>query len=173
MNTYSVIIVFLWLVPVLGLIVFPLLWSLFGRLYRAIERIRLAKINGCILENAGETAGTKKSENRNHPRIRLDGGHAYIDEESDCCKANILNISKDGICLEHVPETMNVKSNPNPNPLWILLRTGDKDYTFTAKPIWKKLTGNGYILGAEIDRTPSGWKNLLEGFNRSCAIKHA
>lgn len=171
MNTYDNIIVFLWLVPVLGLIVIPLLWFLFGRIYRAVERSRLAKINGCILENAGNTAGTEKSENRNHPRIRLEEGHAYIDEESDCCKANVSNISKDGICLEHVPGTMNVKSNPN--PLWVLLRTETQDYTFTAKPIWTKLTWKGYVIGAEIDRTPSGWENLLKGFNRSCATNHA
>lgn len=169
MNTYDNIMVFLWLVPVLGLIVIPLLWFLFGSLYRAIERSRLAKINGCILENAGKTSGTGKSENRNLPRIRLDEGHAYIDAESDCCKADVSNISKGGICLEHIPETINVKSNP----LLVLLRTKDKDYTFTAKPIWKKLTGKGYVIGAEIDRTPSGWENLLKGFNRSCATNHA
>ena len=165
MNTYSTIITLLWLIPVLTLIVVPLLGSLFGTLYRAFDRYRLVQVNGCVVKNNGETAGNGKSESRNRPRIRLGGGKAYIDEENDCCTAEISDISKDGICLKHIPETINVRSNT----LRVLFRTREEDYTFTAKPVWKKLTEKGYVFGAEIDRTPSGWENLIKRFNWTCA----
>jgi len=158
------IIVYLWVVPVIGLIVIPLLWSLFSRLYRTIERNRVAEVDGCILETAGKAAGAGNVEKRSSHRILLDEGHAYIDEESDCCKAHVSNISMDGICLKHVPEAMNVESNP----VMVLFRTPVQDYTFNAKPIWKKLTKKGYVIGAEIDQAPSGWENLLKGFNQPC-----
>ncbi len=167
MDIYENIIVYLWLVPVIVLIVIPLLWWVFAKLYRAVARTRLAKVEGCILERAGKKAVTENFENRNSPRIRLDEGHAYIDEKSDCCKADVSNISKDGICLQHVPEAMDLKSNP----LRVLFRTPEKDYTFMVKPIWKKLTSKGYVIGAEIDQAPSGWKNLLKGFNQPCAAR--
>ena len=105
MNTYDNIIVYLWLVPVIGLIVIPLLWSLLNWLYRTIQRTRLVEVEGCIMENTGNL------EKRNSHRVCLDEGHAYIDEESDCCKADVSDVSTNGICLKHVPEAMDLKSN--------------------------------------------------------------
>ena len=161
MNTYDNIIVYLWLVPVIGLIIIPLLWSLFTRLYKFVEHTRLAEVEGCILENTGDL------EKRNSHRIRLDEGHVYIDEESDCCKADVSNISMTGICLKNVPETMDLKYNP----LTVLFRAPEQDYTFNAKPIWKKLTDKGYMIGAEILQAPSGWENLLKGFKQPCTAR--
>ena len=62
---------------------------------------------------------------------------------------------------------MDLKSNP----LLVLFRTPEQDYTFNAKPIWKKLTERGYVIGAEINKTPYGWNNLLKGFNQPCASR--
>lgn len=160
-NTYDNIIVYLWLIPVIGLIVIPLLWSLFTWLYKSVERTRLAEVEGCILENTGNL------EKRNGHRIRLGEGHVYIDDESDCCKADVSNISMDGICLKNVPEAMKLKSNP----LMVLFRTPEQDYSFNAKPIWKKLTDKGYMIGAEIHQTPSGWENLFKGFKQPCTAR--
>ncbi len=161
MNTYENIIVYLWLVPVITLIVIPLLWSLLSWFYKFVERTRLVEVKGCILEDDGN------SEKRNCHRIRLNEGHAYLDEESDCCKADVSNISIDGICLKNVPEAMDLKSNP----LMVLFRTPEKDYTFNAKPIWKQLTDKGYMIGAKILHAPSGWEKLLKGFKQPCTIR--
>lgn len=169
MNTYDNIMVYLWLIPVIGLIVIPLLWSWFAKLYKTIERARLAQVEGCILENSGAEAGGENFEKRYANRIRLDEGHAYIDELNDCCKANVSNISQNGICLKQVPQAMELKSNP----VMVLFRTPKEDYTFHAKPIWKKMTGDGYVMGAKIDQTPLGWENLLQEFDQTCAVRDA
>lgn len=169
METFDNVMIYIWLIPVIGLIVIPLLWSLFVKLYKTIERSRLAKVEGCILENSVADAGTENFEKRCNNRIRLNEGHAYIDELSDCCKADVSNISQNGICLNRVPEAMDLK----PTSLMVLFRTPEEDYTFRAKPIWKKLTGNGYVMGAKIDQTPVGWENLLQEFDQTCAVRDA
>lgn len=161
MNTYENIFLYLWLIPVIGLIVIPLLWSLFASFYRALERKRMVQVEGCILENAGS------GEKRNGDRILLNEGHAYIDEPDDCCRASVSNISRYGICLDQIPKAVDVKDNP----MMVLLRTPDRDFTFHARPMWKKLTSRGYMVGAVIDQAPTGWENMLEKFDQPCSAE--
>lgn len=161
MNSYENIIAYLWLLPVTVLIVIPLFWSLFTWLYRVIQRTRLVEVEGCILENAGNL------EKRNNQRIRLDEGHAHIDGKSDCCKIDVSDVSTNGICLKHIPEGMDLRSNS----FMVMFRTPEQDYTFDAKPIWKKQTERGYVVGAEIIKAPYGWDNMLEGFDQTCIAR--
>lgn len=161
MNTYGNIFIYLWLIPVIGLIVIPVLWSLFSSLYRALERKRMVRVDGCILEGAE----MEMEEKRNSSRILLNEGHAYIDEPDDCCRAQVTNISRYGICLNHIPKAVDVKTDP----MMVLFRTPEHDFTFHARPMWKKLTGTGYVVGAAIDQAPTGWENMLAKFDQPCA----
>ncbi len=161
------IIVYLWMLPVLGFIVLPLLWALFGTLYRVAEHTRLGDIRGFIvLNNLGEE-GTGEVEHRTRPRVRLEGGKACIDEDCDCCKAYVSNISNSGICLRNIPSSMYLETSP----VRVVLKTRQKDYTVLARPRWKRLAGKGFVIGAEIERIPDGWKELVNGFSQPLAAK--
>ena len=167
MTTIQNIIVYLWFVPVMGFIVLPLLWSFFGMLYRAVERSRLLDIKGYVVLNNQDVKGDSVADNRSRPRIHFESGRACIDEECDCCRASVSDISKHGICLKNVPEKMNVESSP----LRVVFRTRQKDYLFMAKPIWKKMAQKGYVVGAEIERIPAGWKDLVKGLSQPFAAE--
>jgi len=169
MTNIQNIIVYLWFVPVMGFIVLPLFWSLFGMLYRAVERSRLLDIRGYVVLNNQDATGVGVADNRSRPRIHVEEGRACIDEECDCCRASVSNISQHGICLEDVPEKMNLESSP----LRVVFRTRQKDYTFMAKPIWKKMAHKGYVIGAEIERIPAGWKDLVGGLRQSFTTEPA
>ena len=169
MTNIQNIIVYLWFVPVIGFIVLPLFWSLFGMLYRAVERSRLLDIRGYVVLNNQNATGAGAADNRSRPRIHVEEGRACIDEECDCCRASVSNISQHGICLKNVPEKMNLESSP----LRVVFRTRQKDYTFMAKPIWKKMAQKGYVIGAEIERIPAGWKDLVGGLRQSFTTEPA
>jgi hypothetical protein len=154
MTTLQNIAVYLWLAPVLILVVFPLLWSLFRAIYRMADRSRLADVRGYVV------AGTAESDKRHRDRILVEEGWAYVDAECDCCKAAVSNISEDGICLKHIAPSIGTE----PEQLRVVFRTRQKDYDLTAKPKWKHLTDEGYEIGAEIEGTPPGWNSLVEGF---------
>ena len=169
MTNIQNIIVYLWFVPVMGFIVLPMFWSLFGMLYRAVERSRLLDIRGYVVLNNQDAMGARVANNRSRSRINVEEGRACIDEECDCCRASVSNISQHGICLENIPGKMNLESSP----LRVVFRTRQKDYTFMAKPIWKKMAQKGYVVGAEIERIPDGWKDLVRGLRQSFVAQPA
>jgi len=157
MTTLQYIVTFLWLVPVIGLIVVPLLWSLFRSLYTGVTHSRLADIRGYV------TAEAPGIEKRHLDRIHLEGGRAYVDEEDGCYEASVADISKDGICLKDISGNV----NPESDQLKVLFRTRRKDYILKARPTWKKLTDRGYAIGAGIQGTTSEWDKLVEDAIRS------
>jgi len=167
MNDIQEIIVLLWLVPVLGFIVLPLLWSIFGMLYRLVERSKLSDITGFVTLNNWDAATQGKAEKRSRPRINLKEGSACIDGECDCCKALVSNISKQGICLRNIPKKMYLESKA----FKVVLRTRQKDYTVMARPVWKRMAGMGCMIGAKIDRVPDEWKSLVTSLCQSSAAE--
>lgn len=169
MTNIQNIIVYLWFVPVVGFIVLPLFWSLLGMLYRAVERSRLVDIRGYVVLKNQAVRGERVANNRSRSRIYVEEGRACIDEERDCCRASVSNISQHGICLKDIPEKMSLESSP----LRVVFRTRQKDYIFTAKPVWKKMSQKGYVVGAEIERIPNGWKDLVGGLRQSFAVEPA
>ena len=108
-------------------------------------------------------------EKRSRLRIHLKEGCAYIDDECDCCKVLVSNISKRGVCLLNVPKKMYLESNT----FKVVFRTRQKDYTVMARPVWKRMAGMGYMIGAEIDRVPTEWKNLVTGLGHSFVAEPA
>ncbi len=162
MNYTHNIIVFLWLVPVLGFIVLPSMWSIYGMLYRAFERSRLTDINGYIALNDRDVV-TGEDENRSRPRVHVEGREACIAEECVCSRATVSDFSRHGICLKDVPQKKHLAASS----FRLVFRTRQQDYMVIARPVWKRLTGKGYIIGAEIDRIPEAWKNFVTGLTGS------
>ncbi len=156
-------IVFLWIVPVFLLVILPLLWSFFGSLYRGYERSMLADVRGFIEIDERDTEDGEETDRRQYQRIRLDGGKACVDEYKGCCKAFVANISEQGICLKNIPRKMFLESGS----FRLVFRTPQKDYFLMAKPRWKKMNGNRYMIGAELIKVPAGWKELNSSFIRS------
>lgn len=169
MTNIQNIIVYLWFAPMVGFVVLPLFWSLVGMLYRVAERSRLMDTTGYVVLNNQGATGTDAADNRNRPRIYVEEVRACIDEKCDCCRASVSNISKHGICLKDVPEKMNLKSSL----LRVVFRTRQKDYTFMAKPVWKKMAKKGYVIGAQIERIPAGWQDLVRGLRQSLTAEPA
>jgi hypothetical protein len=166
MNNIQNIIVYMWFVPAVGFIVLPLFWSLFGMLYRAVERSRVMDIKGYVVLNNQDAEGAGMAENRSRSRICVEEGRACIDEEGDCCRAFVSNISNHGICLRNIPRKMFLESSA----FRVVFRTRQKDYHFMAKPIWKRMAEKGYVIGAEIERIPAGWKDLVRGLRQSSLV---
>lgn len=162
MTSIQTIIVSFWLAPVAGFIVLPLLWSLYGALYRAVERSRLSDISGFVALNNRE-AETGAAERRERSRIRLDQGVACIDASRDCCRAKVSNISRHGLCLSNIPGNMPLESSP----LRVVFRTRQKDYTLTVRPIWKKMIGKEYVIGTELEQISTEWHDLIKGLRQS------
>lgn len=160
MTNLQNIIIILWFVPVVGFIVLPLFWTLLATLYSAVERSRLTGINGYV------EVGLPESEKRHRNRLFVEEARAYFDEKSDCGTAAVSNISMDGICLKNITSNL----DPEADQLRIVFRTQHRDYDFTAKPIWKRMTDKGYEIGAKIGQVPSGWKNLIERASHSHAV---
>lgn len=169
MTTIQNIILYMWFVPVLGFIILPLLGSFYGLLYRVIDRSRLHDIRGFISLNNRSSASTGKAENRGRLRIHLEEASCCVDEESDCCKALVSDISKQGICLRNIPRKM----FKVPGPFRVVFRTRQNVYNLIARPIWKRKIGKGYVLGAQIDQIPTGWKKLVKGLSQSLAAEPA
>lgn len=158
-------IVFLWLVPILGFIVLPLFWSIFGMLFRVVERTRLRDVQGFVELNNRGAGGSVEFEQRSRPRILIDGGRACIDQESKCCKAYVSDVSGHGICLRDIPQ----KKYLDTGYFRVVVRTRQRDYNLMVRPVWKKLTENGYLVGAEIKRIPAEWRDLVERLTSSLA----
>ena len=163
------IIVATWLVPVLGFIVLPFVWTVCATLYRVVERSMIPDMRGFVALNDRDAVSGGKAENRGRLRIHIQEGRALVDEECDCCKAVVSNISNHGICLRNIPRKMYLESNL----FRVIFRTREKDYSLTAKPVWKKLTGQGYMLGAFIDPVPEAWNDFVKGLSKSFSTKPA
>jgi hypothetical protein len=156
-------IVYLWIVPVFLLVVLPLFWAIFCSLYRGYERSRLAEIEGFVEIDQRAAQGEEGAEQRQNQRVKFDCGKAFVDEDETCCKAFVANISERGVCLKNIPRKMYMKSNS----FRVVLRTQKKDYSLTAIPKWKKMIGNGYMVGAELIQVPEGWRELNGTFTSS------
>jgi len=162
-------IVYLWILPVFCLIVLPLCWLFCGKFYRWYERSRLADVKGFIEVDKRDMQHVDSKERRQHVRIGLDGGKACIDEESDCCKSIVPNISQQGICLKNIPRKMYMESGL----FRVVFRTREKDYSMMARPRWKKTAESGQVIGAELIKVPAGWNELNRRFARPLVVEAA
>jgi hypothetical protein len=156
------LMIYLWMLPVLGMVVLPALWTMTCMLYQAVERSRLVDVRGFIEVNhqgAGDQAGR---ERRKSPRVRIEGAKANVAREINCCRISVSNISHHGICFTNIPRKMYLEEDK----LKVVFRTREQDYTMFVQPKWMEKEENCAMLGAEIVTIPAGWESFVNGLSR-------
>ncbi len=148
------LLIYLWMLPVLALVILPALWTFTGILYRAVEWSRLADVRGYLDIGQGESADPQIPERRRFPRISIEGRRAKIARKVKCCKAYVANISSCGLCFSNMPSKM---FRAEENTLKVVFRTRERDYTMFVRPRWGRRGEGGYVIGTEIVKGADGW----------------
>ena len=135
--------VYLWMLPLLLMIVVPALWSMFGMLYKVIERSRFSDVRGFIEIRMPVPDEDGNIERRHQTRIQIVGPKAVVARQVKCCQTYISNISSKGICLSNIPQKMFKEAN---GIFRVIFRSRERDYTMLVQPMWKKSGDNGYMV---------------------------
>ncbi len=153
------LIVYLWMLPVLFMIVLPVLWTITRMLYQAVDRSWLKDVRG--FAEIGEYGVVEQpgQERRKSPRIRVDGSKVAVAQQINCCRTSAANISHHGIFFSDIPQKMFMELDK----LKVVFRTRERDYSMFVQPKWIKRGENGHMLGAEIINTPPGWECFVNG----------
>lgn len=154
------VMIYLWMLPVLAMVILPALWTMTCMLYQVVQRSRLADVRGFIDLNTVESTGFEEQEKRIHSRIRIEGPKANVARQVNCCQTHVVNISRQGICFTNIPQKIYNEADGN---LKVVFRTRERDYTMCVQPKWRRKEGSGYMLGAEIMSVSAGWKYFVEG----------
>lgn len=151
-------IIYAWILPVLGLIILPALWSITCRLYQYLERSRLSEISGFLDLSSSSIQEKLAQERREHSRVHIHGPQAKAAQNEKCCQTIVANVSLQGVCLQNIPKKVLVQPE---GKLKVQVRTRDQNFSMFVQPKWSRLEGSGYIIGAEIIKLPSGWKQFV------------
>ena len=154
--------VYLWMLPVLLMIVVPALWSIFIMLYKVIERSRFSDVRGFIDSTPSPNQDGNK-ERRHKSRIQIEGPKAVVARQVKCCQTDISNISSKGICLTNIPQKIFKEAN---GKFRVIFRSCERDYTMIVQPMWEKSGDSGYMVGAEILTIPVGWAAFVNKFSQ-------
>ena len=136
---------YLWLMPLLLLILAPVTFTLLGFLLRLTRTFFF-------------TSTRIGKEKRNHPRfIPYEGTFAEIKAGNSTCTGLVCDISRMGIRLNHLPDKLLNKMDK----LTVVIRGYGVDHSLLVRPKWVAETESGKLMGAEIDTPPPGWNQFL------------
>jgi hypothetical protein len=152
------LIIYLWMVPVLAMVILPALFYVTGMVYRGVERSRLSDIRGFVALSSG-TESSSPERRKNHRILLNQGQKAKIAKLDRCCQSQVVNMSESGLCLQNVPRKI---FEDREGSLRVVLRTRTKDYPMLVQPKWRNSSENGFTIGTEIKRSPAGWQDLIE-----------
>lgn len=139
------LIIYLWLFPLVLLILLPLALSMIGLFLRVMDKFFFA----------AELTGREK---RLHPRfIPYEGTFAEVSVGDTTCTGLVCNISRLGISLKHLPD----KISDRVEELRVVIRGYGADHNLLVRPKWILATESGQQIGAEIDQAPPGWNQFL------------
>lgn len=93
------------------------------------------------------------TDNRQQPRIRLNGATVYVTDGCFFTTARIDNVSPSGLCLSNLPEQL----YRNAEQLTIFSSGNSAMPTLHIKPRWQAVGWNGKSIGASILNTPETW----------------
>ena len=155
------LMIYVWMLPVLGFIVVPVLCAITCMLYRAVERSRLAEVSGFVDFGSKNFDEVESIENRKQLRVGIKGPKANVARQLNCCQSYVANISSKGICLNNLPQKMFKEAN---DKFKVIFRSREREYAMFVQPKWSKFGSNGYSVGAEILTVPAGWENFVNGF---------
>jgi hypothetical protein len=153
------LMIYLLMLPVMGFIIVPVLWTMTCMLYRAMERSRLANVSGFV--DFGTTKSAEVKNKRKQLRVGIKGPKAKVAKQLNCCKSYVANISSKGICFNNLPQKMFQEAN---DKFKVIFRSREREYAMFVQPKWRKNGNNGYMIGAEILTVPAGWENFVNGF---------
>jgi len=139
------LITYLWLVPLVLLILAPLAFTLIGLILRLTKAFFFT----------GDRIGKEK---RNHPRfIPYEGTFAEITAGDTTCTALVCDISRLGIRLNLLSDKFFDKMDK----LTVVIRGYGVDHNLLIRPKWISETESGKQIGAEIDTAPPGWNQFI------------
>ncbi len=146
--------IYLWLIPVISLLLLPLVLPI-DKLSRNIAHLFKRK------------PAKMTADKRVHPRITFhEDTIARIAIGDTICTGLVGNMSKFGISLKNLPEVFSEEIDK----LTVVIRKYGVDHNLTIVPKWKAYTETGHQLGAEIAFATSGWEDFLvqtEKINRA------
>ena len=151
-------IVYLWLIPVVLVIVIPAFFKAVCALYRMTESGQAA----CAREYARQKKSTRISDRRKHPRVELIGAVALVNGTEEHCTGVVANVSRLGVCLKNLPQALLNKAEKF--RVQVCTRAGDFD--LIVSPRWEKLFAADYMVGAEIVKVPTGWEEYVHNLTR-------
>lgn len=161
------LIVYLWMFPVLFMIVLPVLWTMIRILYHAVDRSWLTDVRGFVEIGQYNTNDLPGQERRMSPRIQIDGPKVSVARQVKCCRSIAANISHRGIFFADMPQKMFMELDK----LKVVFRTRERDYSMFVKPMWIKEGEKSNMLGAEIINTPPGWECFVNGLCRPAVVE--
>lgn len=154
-------IVPLWLTPVFIIFILPVLFitsiRLLGSLIKMGRKNEAARAR--ISRAVDQPAGPFQSfDQRQHPRMKVDGVVAHVSDGKSYCEGLVNNISEYGICLNNPPDKLDRKAGR----LGVLLIGQEKYFQLQVKPKWE--TGNGAEekVGATIEDVHWNWNEFQE-----------
>lgn len=157
------LMIYLWLLPVLGMVVLPVLGALSSRLYQAAERSRLSDVRGFVDLNLQGPPDSGQQERRKHARTLIEAPKAHVARQVKCCRTIVTNISNQGICFSTIPCKMCEETD---DMLKVVFRTPGRDYKMSVQPRWREKSKKGYRIGGEIIRNPVGWENFVNDLSK-------
>ena len=149
-------IMYLWLIPVILSILLPLTVVPF---ILVAERMMAArkKLENKIYVPLGTTS-TATVDNREHPRMPMEGISAFISDGTNCCPGTVDEISSEGIRLANPANIINKESDR----LGVLINHNGRCYALQVKPQWQENTGQEENIGAKIIGGFWNWKEFNE-----------
>jgi hypothetical protein len=164
------LMIYVWMLPIIGFVLLPFMWSATCMLYKGIERSRFANVKGFVEVSTPTPEGDVNIEKRHQTRVQIEAPKAVVACQIKCCTTHVSNISSKGICLSNLPQKM-IKEGSN--KFRVIFRSREREYAMFVQPRWSKLGDNGFKIGAEILTIPAGWEGFVNEFCQPSLAKAA
>ena len=113
-------------------------------------------IDSRLDENTYESL-EENEEKRNHLRVVVEEMTADVSDGDHSCTGIVCNISKLGIGLMDLPETIIKKADK----LSLIIRKEGVHYPMYLIPQWSDKNGSKVAMGGELENVPEDWGNFV------------
>ena len=152
------LIVYLWLLPVVLLIIMPVLFKTGCMFFRMTTRGQAA----CEKEPVQPNNTADQMERRKSPRVKVIGVVAQVRGADDYCTAMVTDVSTFGLCLKNIPQAL----LDGAKKFKVIVNTHVDNFEMMIYPRWEKVLESGYLVGAEIENAPRGWNEYIAKMDR-------
>jgi hypothetical protein len=162
------LMIYVWMIPLIGFVLLPFMWSATCMLYKGMERSRFANVKGFVEVSTPTPEGDVNIEKRQQARVQIEAPKAVVVCQVKCYKTHVSNISSKGICLSNLPQKM---INEGSDKFRVIFRSREREYKMLVQPRWSKWGDNGFKVGAEILTIPAGWEGFVNEFHQPSPAK--